>query len=248
MNILPIMIVRKSILLFSIILLLAQTKTDGDEVLACYLKDTTKLESCLVQTYNAVFAKFKIGDAKLKIPFGEPFTFDRIEWIKKSSIMDIHAVLSNFKVWGWSNSKVLGLAVDKKASTIACNITTPYLNCTFDFAANGTILLFPVKGKSKGQFNASNVVSYVSADVIQHGSGVKFLNLKPNLVSENISFKYVHLDNSDPIWEALNKVIAENPTLFLRESHSLYDAGFAKMVQDLYNAMFKSLPASAFIA
>ncbi|GAB6024716.1 hypothetical protein CHUAL_009850 [Chamberlinius hualienensis] len=253
MEILPKMAQRKSILLLLIVLLYystpisAQAASIPDELLKCYLKDKTKLESCLLQAWSKLFIAAKTGDPKVNLPRAEPLIIKNIIWKEDAPTMNINCVLSNFTINGLTNSKLTTITVDKKARKVSYNTSTPFINVTTEFSVNGTVLLLPIKGKGRAAINATNMVLYGTADLVQVGTTVNLQNVKSTIDMKNISFKFVETDNSDPLWEALTNLIAENTELLLGDIQPALSAQVGNVTQLLANAAYKKMPVDAFI-
>ncbi|GAB6024715.1 hypothetical protein CHUAL_009849 [Chamberlinius hualienensis] len=245
---------QKSILLLLSILLcysnqiLAQTKHVDDEALECYLKDKTKLESCLLQSWNRILALMKTGDPRLKIPKAEPLVFDTIIWNEKSASLDIQSVLRNFSIWGFANAKLTSLTVDKNARTVLFNISVPNVRILCDFSAKGTVILLPFQGEGKLAINGSNVVVHVAANIVQHGPGAKAKDVKSRFHMKIDVFKVIQSDSNDPLWEATSKIVTDNSDLLLENVQPIFGEKFSAISLGITNEVYKKFPADAFIA
>ncbi|KAL9893080.1 circadian clock-controlled protein daywake-like [Glossina fuscipes fuscipes] len=140
---------------------------------------------------------------------------------------------------------------EPETTRVEVNLIIPLLKIKADYAVNGKILLFTLKGKGKSEIHLKDVDIKLTVDVdFEKRENQTFVIIKDMIVSFEPKNFYIHLDNlfdgNKELTDSVNDVINENwRDIF----HSLQDAisqAYYDALKPLLKKIFKVLPYDEF--
>lgn len=229
----------KCVLLISSVVLVAAKIPDYIRV--CKSTDPN-LPQCIMDSVDALRPYLKTGIPELEVPPIEPLFLDEIKLRSGPSGAKLDANITNVKVWGPSDFKVLEVRPNVAKKRFAFKVTIPFLHFEGDYDIDMNILLLKYKGV--GPING-NFTDY-SFDCIMKGHTtkvdgkeyLKFDKMHLKLYFGKSTIRLENLFRDDPvIAKATDEVIGENTELFLNEIKPILEKSLAEKFTDIANKL-----------
>ncbi|XP_049822911.1 uncharacterized protein LOC109596002 isoform X2 [Aethina tumida] len=203
------------------------------------------LDSCIINSIEELRPKLKEGIEELNVPPIEPLLLDEIQMRSGPRTAKIDANITNLKVWGASDFKILSLkpVLEKNKFMFKATIPSLYFEGDYDVDLNLLLLKFQGKGPITG-----NLTDY-TFDCVLRGKRItrndkQYLEFKKMAIHVHIGansvLKMGNIFAGDPqIAKATNEVISENSDLFLEEIRPVLENSLAVKFTNIANQITK---------
>ncbi|KAL3282190.1 hypothetical protein HHI36_005384, partial [Cryptolaemus montrouzieri] len=200
------------------------------------------LAACITESVNALRPQLKKGIPELEVPPLEPLYLDEIKLRNGPSTAKLDANITNIRVWGPSNFKILDVKPNLAKKKFAFKVAIPHIRFEGDYDIDMNILLLKYKGV--GAING-NFTDY-SFDCVMKGhimkiDGKDYLKFDRMLLKLYLGKSSIHLENlfkEDPIIaKATAAVINDNTDIFIKEIKPTLEKSLADKFTDIANKL-----------
>ncbi|KAL3270457.1 hypothetical protein HHI36_021004 [Cryptolaemus montrouzieri] len=167
---------------------------------------------CAIKSAAEALPHIVKGDKTYGIPPLDPLILPAI---LVSNVGGLNLNLTNVKISGFSNFKLIGGSVDLDKQKILLTSSCPLVDLFFNYSMSGKIVSFPVEGNGKGEIKIERAIYKYGFDFkLEDVGGKKFLRFGKEefiLEPENMTFNLENLFNGDKtLGDQLNKFLNEN--------------------------------------
>nr|XP_018897041.1 PREDICTED: circadian clock-controlled protein-like [Bemisia tabaci]XP_018897042.1 PREDICTED: circadian clock-controlled protein-like [Bemisia tabaci] len=195
---------------------------------------------CINNSIEALRQKLAVGIDELDVPPIEPLVIKQIKLKRGPRGARIDAVMSNIKVWGCSDFRILELETDLVKNIYDFKLHLPHLNFLGKYSMDMNILFFRINGTGDmyGNFTDYRAVVRMTGSKVTRDGNVylKMDKMKMKLEFGGAKIKLTNLFNGDPILGATaNQVLNDNSRLFLEEIRPALEGALSDLFTDISN-------------
>ncbi|KAK9888494.1 hypothetical protein WA026_000745 [Henosepilachna vigintioctopunctata] len=200
------------------------------------------LAQCIINSVNSMRPQLKKGIPELDVPSLEPLFLDEIKIRSGPSAVKLDANITNIKVWGSSEFKILELRPNVAKRRFAFRALIPHIHFEGDYDVDMHILVLKYKGVGpiNGNFTDYTFTCNLKGHLIKI-DGKDYLRFDKMNLKLNIGKSSIRLDNlfkKDPvIAKAVNEVINENSEIFLREIQPSLEKALSEKLTNIANKL-----------
>ncbi|CAL4124495.1 unnamed protein product [Meganyctiphanes norvegica] len=218
----------------------------------CRVNNNNELNSCLIQTMEALRPHLHTGVPELSLPILEPMFIPNLNFRQGNGAVNINAVFRNLEIRGLSSFNTTYIEADPLSQTLNVGLYIPELRVTGSYDLDGLLLVLPIKGQGPFWTTFNGI----------HANGVGSINIAGQAPSERLQVSNVfvdfdidrmrvNLDNlfgGDPILgEAVHLFLNDNGKEVLGEIKPEIQRRLNDLVQKVMNDAFSQLPVDAFL-
>ncbi|XP_077289009.1 protein takeout-like [Arctopsyche grandis] len=210
-----------------------------DYIKICQRTDP-EVDKCIINSIDKIRPKLVEGIPELNVPAIEPLNMKEIVLSRGPKGALLEATMSNVKVWGPSNFKILELKSDLRRNRFDYKFLLPHLHFEGNYKMDMQILLLNLHGKGDIIGNFTNYL----CDVTMKGhkimrDGEEYLEFDKMKIKLTVGDAQIHLSNlfnGDPVLgEATNRIINENSKVFIGEISPVLEKSLAELFTDISN-------------
>ncbi|CAG9856377.1 unnamed protein product [Phyllotreta striolata] len=223
-------------------------------VKTCMIKQPREIFlNCSTHAVQGLFNEIPKGVPEIGLQVLDPLEVDHINILQGGGgPVTVNASLSNVKVLGFGNTRIVFNSVDPKTYDFYTKLALPRLRIDGLYELLGRILVIPLRGKGICWFEAKNLEINVKSDVVmQKHDGFQFFHVTKVHVKFSIGGLKLHMSNLfdgiKALEDSTNAYLNANWRPVAESLNPILSKTIEDIMLDILQKVFDNIPANFFL-
>ncbi|CAH1404685.1 unnamed protein product [Nezara viridula] len=213
----------------------------------CHTSDP-KYNDCVKKTLEKLKPQLIKGIPDLNLQSVEPLHIPKIELSEGNGNFQMKQKLTNLYIHGTSNYTLEDLSINVDGREMNYTMTFPLLEFESDYELDGQILVLPIKGEGRANYNFTDVTirAFTKIETFKK-KGKVYVRIKSyslKIEPTDVHLHFSNLFNGDKVLgDSTNKFLNDNWRDAYNTYRDLPENAFAQYLKVITNNVFEKFPA-----